>query len=78
MVMAPSRHYAGIPELLQMAEHLDIPFPKTIQILAFEVEDPYQIREGLTDSAAQALPILASRARQVVEGWLSDSTPTPS
>lgn len=73
-VVASSPHYAGVPELLQMARQLRIPFPETIRILAVEVEDPYQIREGLTDSAAQALPALVMRARQVLESWLPACT----
>jgi len=73
-IVAPSPHYAGIPELLQMAEQLGIAFPRTIRILAVEVADPYQVREGLSPSAERALPILVSRTLRVVESWL----PTPS
>ena len=73
-VVAPSPHYPGIPELLQMAEHLGIPFPKSIRIPAVEVADPYQIREGLSTSAEQALPALVMRACQVLESWLPACT----
>ncbi len=69
-IVAPSPHYTGIPELLQMAERLGIPFPRTIRILAVEVADPYQIREGLSASVTQALPELLARAREVLESWL--------
>jgi hydrogenase maturation protease len=68
-VVAPSPHYTGIPELLQMAEHLEIPFPKTIHILAVEVADPYQLREGLSESATSALPALVERAQQIIDNW---------
>jgi len=68
-VVAPSPHYTGIPELLQMAERLEIPFPKTIHILAVEVADPYQLREGLSESATRALPALVERAQQIIDSW---------
>jgi hydrogenase maturation protease len=76
-LVAPSPHYTGIPELLQLAEHLDIPFPKTIRILALEIADPYQIREGLSRSADRALPPLVDLARQVVNSWLTTAPPHP-
>ncbi len=65
---------AGIPELPQMAKQLSIPFPKTIRILAVEVTDPYQIREGLSTAVTQALPGLVTRAQQVLQSWLPAST----
>ncbi len=70
-LVAPSPHYAGIPELLQMAKQLSIPFPVMIRILAVEVEDPYTIREGLTPSATEALPRLVAQGSRIVESWLS-------
>jgi len=68
-ILAPSPHYAGLPEVLQMAERLGIPFPKEIRILALEVEDPYEFREGLSPSVERALPAFVERARQVLAGW---------
>ena len=76
-VVAPSPHYAGVPELLQMAEQLGIPFPKTIRILAVEVEDPYTIREGLSQSATQALPTLVAEGSRIVESWLPSPVTDP-
>jgi len=70
MIVAPSPHYARIPELFQMAEHLAILFPKTIKILACEVADPYQIREGLSDTVREALPGFLTRAQEIVDSWL--------
>ena len=71
-LVAPSPHYTGVPELLQLAEQLDIPFPTTIRILALEIADPYQIRGGLSQSAADALADLVTRGRQILESWLSN------
>jgi len=68
-VAAPSPHYAGLPEVLALAERLEIPFPSEIRILAMEVEDPFEVREGLTPKVAAALPTLVARALDVLRDW---------
>jgi len=68
-VIAPSPHYAGLPEILALARQLELPFPGEIRILALEVEEPRIFREGLSPAVAQALPAFVDRARQVLEGW---------
>lgn len=70
-VAAPSPHYAGLPEVLDLADRLGIPFPSEIQILAMEVEDPFEIREGLTPKVAAALPTFVARAKSVIRRWES-------
>ena len=72
-VAAPSPHYAGLPEVLALAKRLEIPFPSEIRILAMEVEDPFEIREGLTPKVAAALPTLVARALGVVTSWIGQS-----
>jgi hydrogenase maturation protease len=68
-VIGPSPHYAGLPEVLRLAECLAIPVPTEICVLAMEAEDPYCIREGLSAAVDQALPGYVERARQIVDGW---------
>jgi hydrogenase maturation protease len=68
-VLAPSPHYAGLPEVLALAERLGIEFPRELRVLALEVEDPYEIREGLTAGVAGALSAFTARAAQILEGW---------
>ncbi|MCC6353277.1 MAG: hydrogenase maturation protease [Verrucomicrobiae bacterium] len=68
-VAAPSPHYAGLPEVLALAGRLGIPFPSEIRILAMEVEDPFEIREGLTPKVGAALPGFVARAKEVLAGW---------
>ena len=68
-VAAPSPHYAGLPEVLELAGRLGIPFPSEIRILAMEVEDPFEVREGLTPKVAAALPAFVARARERVTAW---------
>jgi len=77
-VIAPSPHFAGLPELLQMARQLTIPFPETISVLACEVADSYQIREGLSPSADAALPAVVARAERIVASWVSETGSPPS
>jgi hydrogenase maturation protease len=68
-VLAPSPHYAGLPEVLELAERLQLEFPRELRVLALEVEDPYAIREGLTPGVARALPEFVARAASVLEDW---------
>ncbi|OGG44659.1 MAG: hypothetical protein A3F84_11455 [Candidatus Handelsmanbacteria bacterium RIFCSPLOWO2_12_FULL_64_10] len=68
-VVAPSPHYAGLPEVLDLAGRLGIPFPKEIRILALEVENPYAFQEGLSPPVQKALPAFVERAGQVLKGW---------
>lgn len=67
----PSPHYAGLPEVLRLAAALGIPFPAEIRILACEVADPYELREGLSPTAADALQHLLHDARQILAAWMA-------
>jgi hydrogenase maturation protease len=64
--VAIAPHMVSLPESLQLAEKLGIPFPEEIRILAMEIENPYELREGLSPSVEQALPEMVSRARVIV------------
>jgi hydrogenase maturation protease len=70
-IVAPSPHYAGLPEVLEMAKRLELEFPTDIRILAMEVENPFEIREGLTEQVEVALPELIARAEAVVKDFLT-------
>jgi hydrogenase maturation protease len=69
MQAAPAVHYLGLPEVLRLAEQLGIDFPKDIRILALEVRNPLQFRQGLTPEVPQALAVFLDRARQVLRDW---------
>jgi hydrogenase maturation protease len=71
---APSPHYAGLPEVLDLARRLELRFPTEIVILALEVVDPFTIRESLTPVVEAALPEYIRRAREVLAAW----TTTPA
>lgn len=65
-VIAPSPHYAGLPELIATARQLQLDFPTEIVILALEVEDPYTIGDGLSEAVKQALAELIQRVREQI------------
>ncbi|MFQ5811699.1 MAG: hydrogenase maturation protease [Anaerolineae bacterium] len=69
-VIAPSPHYAGLPEVIALANSLAVKFPEEIKIYAMEVEDPYTIKEGLTDGVRQALPKLIETVEEKVNEWV--------
>jgi hydrogenase maturation protease len=73
-VVSSSPHYVGLPEVIQLAERLGIPFPVDIRILAIDVEDPYRIVEELSPEARAALPGVVDRALKIVEEWLASGT----
>jgi hydrogenase maturation protease len=75
-VVAPSPHYAGLPEVFELARRLDVPLPREIEVLAMEAKDPYTVREGLTPEVAAALPSLVERASAILDRWLDDDVPS--
>jgi len=64
--VAIAPHFVSLPESLQLAETLGIPFPDEIRILAMEINDPFELHEGLSPAIQSALPLLIDRARTVV------------
>jgi len=69
----PSPHYAGLPDVLALAEHLRVPFPDDLRILAMEVERPCELRTDLSPAVRRALPGYVDRARQVIRDWAAPS-----
>jgi hydrogenase maturation protease len=65
-IVAPSPHYAGIPEVLDLASRLGLTFPEELRVLAMEVESLHLIREGLSPTVAGALPAFVDRARHLL------------
>ncbi|MFH1737802.1 MAG: hydrogenase maturation protease [bacterium] len=73
-VVSPSPHYAGLPEILALADRLGLHFPTEIRILAVEVEDPYTIGGDLSEPVKKALPELIRRAQSFVKQWCDEMT----
>lgn len=72
-VIAPSPHYAGLPELLALAKRLNLDFPKEIKIFALEVEDPYIIGSALSEPVRNALEELTQRVCGQLNRWRQTS-----
>lgn len=70
-VLAPSPHYAGLPEVLALARRLSIDFPEEIRVLAVEVENPYEFSESLTPGVEAAMPEYLNCIRAVLAEWRS-------
>ena len=71
-VVGPSPHYAGLPEVLALAKHLDIAFPEEIRVLALEIENPWDFQEKLSPVIEQALPGYVAEARRILHQWRQD------
>ena len=63
-VIAPSPHYAGLPEMLALAKQLQLDFPEEIKIFAIEVQDAHTIGGELSYTVKQALPELVRRVEE--------------
>ena len=74
-VVAPSPHFAGFPEMLEVARRTGMRFPADVRILAVEVSDAHTIREGLCAPVRAAIEPLVARTAVLVDGWL-DRQPT--
>ncbi|MDW8105441.1 MAG: hydrogenase maturation protease, partial [Armatimonadota bacterium] len=57
-VIAPSPHYAGLPEVLELARRLELDFPRDIRILAMEVQNPYEFRMGFSEPVRAGMSAL--------------------
>jgi hydrogenase maturation protease len=62
----PSPHFAGFPEMLDLATRLDLHFPRKLRIIAVEVFDPYTVGGVMTPAVRDALPELCERAVRAV------------
>ena len=61
-----SSHYAGLPEVLALAEALSLDLPDSVEVLGVEVEDPYTIRPGLSPQLEAELPALVDRVEELL------------
>ncbi|MBI1387840.1 MAG: hydrogenase maturation protease [bacterium] len=68
-VIAPSPHYAGLPELLALARQLELNFPREFVIFAVETEDPYTIGGAMTEPVRAALPEVVSVVLKRLALW---------
>lgn len=55
-VVAPSAHYAGLPEVLELGRRLELTMPSVVSVVAVEVANPYDFSPELTPEVAEAVP----------------------
>jgi hydrogenase maturation protease len=65
-IESPSPHFAGFPEMLDLAVRLELHFPRRLRIIAVEVQDPWTIGGAMTPAVREALPQLCERAERAV------------
>jgi hydrogenase maturation protease len=68
-VIAPSPHFAGLPEMLALARQLQLEFPKEFRIFAVEVADPHTLGGPMTPAVRDAIPALCARVREALAAW---------
>jgi hydrogenase maturation protease len=66
-----SAHYAGLPEIMQLANRLHVPFPREIRILAMEINPTSETHIGLSDRISVCVPEFLERARSILDDWLA-------
>ncbi len=64
--LKPSSHYAGLPEVLALAEVMKMEMPHDVEVLGVEIEDPYTIRPALSPKLEARLPALVDEVEQVL------------
>ncbi len=67
---APSPHCVGLPDVIELAKTLDIPFPSNIHVLAAEIAPPTVLHEGLSEEIWHVIPQYIERARGILREWL--------
>jgi hydrogenase maturation protease len=69
-VGAPSPHYAGLPEMLRLAEHLELDFPNRLTIFAIEAADVHTIGGPMTEEVRDAIHDVCRRVLNKLQSWL--------
>lgn len=68
-VMSPSPHYTGLPELILLAEQMQLDFPEEIKIFAVEVDDPYTVGKEMSAAVSKSLKKLIPCVMAYVNWW---------
>jgi len=63
---APSPHYVGLPEMLQLAERLGLEFPADVRVFAVEIVNAQIIGGAMSPAVVAALPELCRRVEQAL------------
>lgn len=66
-----SSHYAGLPEIINIAQKLELNIPKEIKILAINIKSNNLLYEGLSEEIEKKLPHLKIKAENIINNWLN-------
>ncbi|MCW5940605.1 MAG: hydrogenase maturation protease [Fimbriimonadaceae bacterium] len=65
-VVGPSAHYAGLPEVFDLAERLNLSMPRDLWVVAVEVANPFDFAETPCAEVRAAIPAAAARVRELL------------
>jgi hydrogenase maturation protease len=68
---SPSPHYAGLPEVIEMAHRLQLDFPLDIRIVAIEVADPHTIGGPMSEPVTRSLDEIVRRVKGHIDDWIA-------
>ena len=72
-VLGPSPHYAGLPEVIALADKLGIDFPSELRVLAIKIDPQEEFRQGLSDDIIRALPDYIDQAERILRDWTREN-----
>ncbi len=70
-IVGPSPHCMGLPEVLELADRLAIPFPGEIHIHAIEIVTPEGFGQNLSPVVECAMDQYIHSASQILTSWIS-------
>ncbi len=70
--LSPSPHYAGLHEVIQLANKLEIKFPETIKIFVIEIDEPFTIRQGLSFQIRYNVHLYSQKISDQLKEWLRE------
>jgi hydrogenase maturation protease len=65
-------HHMGLDEILELAEKVKIKVPKTFDVVAIEVKDPFSFGERLSPEVEKALPEIVTRVVKLINRTLKE------
>jgi hydrogenase maturation protease len=65
-IPGPSPHYVSIPQTIEIGRQAGLKVPSSIEIVAVEAKNMYQLGEGLSDEMLEALPEIMNAARDLI------------
>jgi len=68
-VLGSTPHYAGLPEVIELARQLGVAFPQDIRVLALEIDFPEDFSDHLSPEIQAAIPGYVQRAAHILRTW---------